>query len=403
MHDQRTHKLINGYFILIWIYAFFLQIGQNIFNNSVSLYMDSIGLGTDFAGLLAIPYAILAIVARLIGGWLTDHRGRRVTMLLGAAIFAVSAFLFTRPVLALPVCLLLLRGLHGFAYGTGNTAASTAVVDVTPPQQSGLGLGIYWAAQGVALAIGGLLVTGLMRGTDDFSLVFFTSVAVLVIAMALALLCNYEKKPDWAATDRDAPAGDTQRGIARFIEKRSIPYAVFFTVFFVGNACMAPYILMFAAERGIAGAGLVFTMAAVGMTLANLTCGKLAQLTHRPALVIAVVYVCFGLAVIAMALISGTVTYVIAGFFYGASMGMAPLVQDEAVRGLPVLRRGAGTSTLYLAIDIGVGIGTAVWGKVVAASGFTAMYIAAGVVSLVAAVMAVVTFARRDKAAAGGK
>ena len=72
--------LFNRFFVLLWVETLALQMGQNIFNNLISVYAVSLGYSNTFAGSLAIPYMILAVAGRLYGGYVADTRSRRTAM-----------------------------------------------------------------------------------------------------------------------------------------------------------------------------------------------------------------------------------------------------------------------------------------------------------------------------------
>lgn len=389
-----SSRIFNRYFILIWMVAFFLQIGQNIFNNSISLYLTGVGMSTGFIGMLAVPYAVMAILARVVGGYLTDHRGRRLTMLLGCLVFCVFSRLFATPALAIPGFLLIFRGMHGFGYATANTAASTAAVDVTPPEKMSLGLGVYWTAQGLAQALGGVLVTALAMG-DDYGRVFWAATLSFGLAALWSVLCGYEKRPESQIRMAKRNEVPKAKGLSNFFEKRSLPFAFFMLFMYSGASICSAYTLLFAEQRGYSHAGLFFTMCAIGMTLANLISGKLAERLGAAA-VVACTFVLYGLSLFGMVHVGGLPIYFICGFLYGASMGVAPVVQDRAVRSLPVLRRGAGTSTLFLATDVGIGLGTALWGTVIELGGFNTAFNLAAIFLFVSALFGCLIL-RREK------
>ena len=78
------------------------------------LYLDSIGFSTSFSGLLGVPFALLGIVGRMLGGYLVDRRGRRIVMVGGTLLMGVAAFLLG--LLPLAATMLLFRALTGVGF-----------------------------------------------------------------------------------------------------------------------------------------------------------------------------------------------------------------------------------------------------------------------------------------------
>ena len=87
-------KLFNRYYLCVWFGSLCLLLVHNMLNNALPLYLTSIGFSTSFSGLIGVPFAILGIVGRLLGGYLADSRSRRLVMVGGTALLGVSAFLF---------------------------------------------------------------------------------------------------------------------------------------------------------------------------------------------------------------------------------------------------------------------------------------------------------------------
>ena len=67
-------------------------------------------------------------------------------------------------------------------------------------------------------------------------------------------------------------------------------------------------------------------------------------------------------SVLLMALGTQYGAFLTAGVLFGVGIGGMPVLQSETVRRLPVYQRGGGTSTLFLAMDLAMGIGPVLWG-----------------------------------------
>lgn len=51
-----------------------------------------------------------------------------------------------------------------------------------------------------------------------------------------------------------------------------------------------------------------------------------------------------------------------------------PVLQAQAVMRTPIHRRGAATGTFFALFDMGIGLGTILWGYIAAASSYQTMY-----------------------------
>lgn len=397
MQDYVPTKLFNRFFLLIWVEAFGLQMGQNIFNNLISAYTVTQGYSNTFAGSLAIPFMILAVIGRLFSGYVSDTKSRRLGMCLGCAVFAAAAALYSLPALAVPAALLLLRGLHGFGYAAANTAYSAAVVDVIPREKLALGLGINWTAQGAAQLLSGVAAVALVLGSN-YQPAFSCAAGCCAVGAAAAFLCSYE---------RDAPPKEPKpRRAGRItpgdlLERKAVPNALVVLVYYLGIAIGTFYTVSLAAERGITGGGLFFTACAAGMILSNIFLVKLADRVGRLAVLLPV-FGASALCCVLLAAVHSFPVFLLAGVLYGVATGAMPVFQSATVEHLPPERRGAGTSTLFLAMDLAMGFGPVLWGAWIDRAGFAAAYLAAAVLTAAAAVVLVIVFRKNGSKATAG-
>ena len=383
LSNGKNTRLFNRYFILVWIAALGLNLTQNMLNNGITLYITSMGMSTGFAGTLAIPYAIAAIIMRFVGGSWIDRYSRRSLLVVGCLTFGVTAILFG----AIPSvwALLLFRGLHGFSYSSGQLAASTANVDVTPPEKRSLGIGIFWTSSAVSLGCAGFLVTGLTSGGSYMPLFLACGAVSLVVAMS-SLFCNYEKKTD--AAERKNPAASNQyRGILRFVEPAAFRPAILMLVEAVGISSAALYLMKFAKDMAYDNAALALVTATVGMVVGNLSSDRMIRkLGAKGTLMFTFLISAVGFAM--MVLVKSYATYLLGGVAYGFLQGVClPVFSALAVKGMPVERRGVAGGTVYCMLDLGMGVGTALWGTVIGSLGFTASFRGGAAVLVLGAVL----------------
>jgi MFS family permease len=66
----------------------------------------------------------------------------------------------------------------------------------------------------------------------------------------------------------------------------------------------------------------------------------------------------------------------LAGSFIGFGYGFClPALQTLAIIKSPPQRRGAATGTFFVAFDVGIGLGTVLWGYVAALTGYHLMFL----------------------------
>ena len=383
-------KLFNRYFILIWCSTFCLMLIQNLMCSGIPLFLDSRGFSTAFTGLLGIPFAIFGILSRTTGGYLMDRFSRRAVMILGPVLMGVGALIFR--LLPLAPLMLLSRGFHGAGFSMGQAGSSTATVDVTPKEKSSLGVGIFWMATALAIAGAGWLIE-LLGGDGTYDRIFYASFGFGLLGGLLALLCGYEKKqPSCRLKRTSAPQA---RGLRKFLDPAAARPAVieFFTL--LGVSCCNIFIFTYAIRQGYANPSIFTVIAALSMTASNLASGWLIRLLgHRNLL--AITMMLSGTLIALIALIPGQVTFWLGGVGFGMAQGFSfPILTLLAVDKVPQNRRGTANSTMLMAGDVGVGLGTCLWGVVIQALDFYAAFALSGLAVLFSGVLGMLFYLRR--------
>jgi len=392
LQPQENTRLFNRYFITTWLISLFVLLGQLMLNNAVSVYVDTLGYGSKFTGIMAVPFAVLAIFARFAGGYLCDSRSRRLVMAASCVIFCISAYLFG----ALPMAwsLILFRGLHGLGFGAANTSSSTASVDVMPKSRTAEGIGYFWGAQAIANGGAGYIVIALVSGTD-YSRVFNAAAVFLAVAAALSLSCDYEKKPAYRP---EAQQQSTATGFAKYFEKRSLPAAAVMFLVCCGTSFTGIFTMLFAVSRGYTTGGAFFLLCAVGMFASNVLVSRIsAKIGNLATMIPAAAF--FDLSLLLMVWTDSQALFLMAGLAYGMVQGLVfPVLNTLAVEQLPFDRRGVGAGTLFVAMDVGVGFGSFVWGWLIDLAGFAATVTAAAALSCLSIPAALLFFGRRKRA-----
>lgn len=148
-------------------------------------------------------YALALLGSLLIGGSISDHIGRRPTLLLalGIEIVAMAVFAAAGGVAAL----FLARVLQGVATGIAMGCISAALLDLQPSNRPWLGALTGAAAPMAGLACGAL-VTGLLvdYAPGPTGLIFWLLLGVFVAAIlvAIALPETVAKRPGWRSSLR---------------------------------------------------------------------------------------------------------------------------------------------------------------------------------------------------------
>lgn len=366
------------------------MVGQGL-NSSTSVYVALYGGTAAYAGVLAAVFSGAAAVVRLLSGPLIDGRGRRIVMLVGFAVLIVGTVgpLFTHDVAPFVV----FRILQGAGFSAVTTASATAAADALPASRMGEGIGYYGLGQAIAMSIGPAFALALVS-MDPAENLFIGATAAAALGLALIFFCRYEKHPETLPEEavyrrereekRTRSEGAKSEGarregfISRIFEKRALPGtlptlviapAFGFVIFFVG---------LYGTSLGVGNAGLFYTLSAVSMIIVRLKSG--AFMDRFAPIKILPVALAFGVVAFAILIACGTVldsspardaVFYLAGIVYGPCIGIVnPLNQAVAVKNTPPERWGAANALFQLAIDVGIGCASVIWGLVNDSFGF---------------------------------
>jgi MFS family permease len=326
-------------------------------------------------GLVMSSLTISAILGRPLAGYALDRFGRR-SVTIGFAALLAAAVLSYNLALTLPV-LVAVRLFHGLPFGGVTTAYDTVAADLVPPEQRGEGFGVYGTSGTLAMAIGPAVALAVV-GQGQFSRVFLFAGLAALGALGLAMTMGYRQ-------ERSAGANLSRSSL---FEPRVAWLALATVLTLPGYGGVVTFGTLYAAELGVASAGLFFTVYAVSVLLTRVVAGRTFD-RYGPRPVAACSLICLAASYAALGLLRSELGYFTAALLLGPGMGMAfPLLSAMTANLVPASRRGAANATVGVAIDVGIGGGSNLMGYVAQALGsYSGMYQVAALAMLLPAVV----------------
>ncbi|MDD2621094.1 MAG: MFS transporter [Syntrophomonadaceae bacterium] len=352
-------------FTLLCLVNFLMFMSTQMLFPNVPLFLIDIGGNAQDVGYVMGAYTISAMLIRPAAGWLVDKYSRNKIMIGGILLMFLTCLLYN---LAENVAIMtLIRIVHGMVFGLASTAIATIVVDSLPVTRLNEGMGYFGLTSTLSMAVAPMIGFWLV-GHFGYPMLF----------AAIALLTGLAFLSSWLVRTVAVPVNTS--GVAslgfwsNLLEKTALPAAwVMFFLAVVYGALLC-YISLYAVERGISNVGLFFTATALTMLLTRPIAGRWADKggTNQVLLV--------GLLTIAAGMLTTgfshtIIGFILAGLLNGVGFGACmPVLQARAVMKTPVHRRGAATGTFFALFDLGIGLGTIMWGYVAAASSYQTMY-----------------------------
>lgn len=317
---------------------------------TLPLYLvEELGGDKSLAGLIIGVFTISALLIRPFTGFVIDRFGRK-WVLISAALGFSLIFSFHLGITTI-FGLLMVRFVHGFAWGTVSTTSSTFVVDLIPPKRRGEGIGYFGLAMPLAMAVGPLLGLTLMR-SSGYDGMFIWGTVFCLMAFILLLFIKY---PVFCSHGNSF-------SIQRLISKKTLPVSLIMLMVMLSYGGMISYITLYAVEIDIERPGLFFTIYAVGLASSRIFSGNLFD-RHGPRYLApsGILMVAAGMA--ALALVQSATGFVLSSALIGIGFGVIfPVLQAMANNVVVSGERGAANSTLFTALDLGIGTGAILTG-----------------------------------------
>lgn len=318
------------------------------------------------AGLASSMFIVGAIVARLAGG-LVDAAGPRRALFVGLAAFVVMSLAYlSADSLAL---VLLVRFIHGAAFGVVSTSATTLAQSAIPPLRRGEGTGYFSMSVPFASALGPLLALWLIDRWN-YEALFLTSAALSMVAGGVAAFLRPAAAP--------SVGRPTYRPQWReVVHPRVVPLAGFMLLVGIANSAVITYVHPFADTLGIADAvGIFFLVQALAIVGARLVAGRV-QDSRGDNVVVYPAVAAYAAGLVLLSLAESTTAILVAGVLVGAGFGtLMPAVQAAVVRLADGRRVGIAVSTYYLFLDVGTGLGPLGLGFLIEVADHRVMYVA---------------------------
>lgn len=316
-------------------------------------YLTNLG-GAEYKGLIISLFTVTAMLSRPFSGKLADRIGRVPVMMFGSVVCFVCSMIY--PELTSVFGFLWLRLVHGFSTGFTPTGQTAYIADIIPAQRRGEAMGLLGTAGNLGMA-GGPAIGGVVANNFGLDTMFYLSSAfalgsVLILAGIRETL--YEKHPFGLAaikinkTDLFEP-----RVIAPCLVMVLSAYA-YGAVFTISPD--------FGEYMGIRNKGLLFTYLTIASLTVRLIGGKASDRWGRkPVLRVSVTMIVVAMLILAFA---ESKLMVIAGIvLYGLGQGTTSPTLLAWATDLSVEQyKGRGISSLYIFMELGIGLGAFVSG-----------------------------------------
>lgn len=311
-------------------------------------YLTSLG-GADYKGLIISLFTLTAMVSRPFSGKLSDTIGRIPVMLFGAMVCVVCSLAY--PVLTSVAGFLFLRLVHGFSTGFTPTGQVAFLSDIIPAQRRGEAMGLLGTAGTLGMA-GGPAIGGLVAYEFGLNALFYCS--AFFALMSIIILFSIRET---LTTKQRFEVQHLRVGPADFFEPLVWTPSLVMALTAFAYGTVFTVIPDFGNWVGIKNKGLLFTYITVSSLFVRLVAGRVSdRVGRRPVLLVSTILMASALVVVGLA---ETKSWLIIGVvMYGLAQGStSPTLLAWATDLSNPLFKGRGVATLYIFMELGIGLG----------------------------------------------
>jgi len=356
---------------LLLFYSFYMLIPVLPF-----YLLNNLGMNESQAGVVLSLYTVAALFIRPFSGYLVDMFSRKPLYLVCYGFFCI---IFAGYIIGTTLFLfIVLRILHGFAFGISTVSGNTVAVDIMPAERRGEGIGYFGMAANIAMAIGP--VAGLwIHQNYSFNVLFLGAFISSLIGLITIIMIKPIRKEHGAEEIKQPLSLD------RFILLKALPCVALLFIVGLGYGSVLNYIGLYSETVSFANsAGIFFIMLSAGVILARILSarsinkGKINRMVYIGSSILLVAFGLFTICSYAWML------YLIA-FLLGLGLGyINPAFQSMLINLARHDQRGTANATYFTFWDLGIGLGTAVGGAVIARLNFEWLYAICGLALVLA-------------------
>ena len=336
-------------FWLLSASMFFSMLSVNLILPEMNGFISGLG-GSEVKGSIIFLFSVAAGVSRPFAGRLADLIGRKRSVFIGLGI-AIAASISYAWVGALSV-FFVLRFAHGLSAGFAPTGATALLTDILPPGRKGAAMGLWGTFISLGIGVGQALGSYIFE-RSNFDTLFMTSAAFGILAL---LLLSPIKE-----TLPEQQAFQWRQLLIKWedvVEPSVKPAALIMLLTAISSGLIFVLTPDYSTYLGIANKGYffgIYVLSTIGIRLVFSSLSD--RIGRRETMVIGC-----SLLVLSMVLLGyadDVWSYSFAAVIFGLATGISSPTLFAWTADLSLAhRRGTGSGTLFIALEIGILIGS---------------------------------------------
>lgn len=373
--NVKESKLWSKEFVIIFVTTFFVGLVFYLLMTTMTVYtIDNFHASQSQAGLATGIFVVGSLVSRFLSGKYIEVIGRK-KMLHGSLFLFFIAALAYFPIDNLAL-LLVVRFIHGMAFGVATTVMPTVITDIIPIERRGEGISYFSLSPALSMAIGPFLGLFIMQHAG-YNVIFGVCTVFAVMSIIITL---FARIPESKVTKAQMKA---MQGFKwqYFFEKSAMPISLVMLLMGMAYSGILAFINAYALKINLtAAASFFFIIYAIFILLSRPFTGRLLDakgdnIVMYPALIL------FAFSLVLLSQAESGVMLLLAGALVGLGFGtLMSCGQAIATKEVPQHRLGLATATFFFCLDLGVGFGPYLIGNIIPMVGFRGMYMTLAII-----------------------
>jgi predicted MFS family arabinose efflux permease len=366
IHSVSKAKLWTRSFIFIMAANGLLFMAFEMLLPTLPLFVSSVGGEASQIGLVIGIFTVSAILIRPFAGVLTTKFNKKLLLMIGMAICALSTGLYY---LSSDVWILIfIRLIHGLGFGLATIYITTIAAENMPKERMGEAMGYFGVGETIAISLGPVLGISVLQWFD-FNGMFWSAMAISLLAI---LFAGFTSRKSEYSNDNDSETVPAPK--FKLVEKRVLLPSILILMTGIAAGGVMSFTTLYAVEKGFHLIAWFFFISAASGLLVRVISGKMFDRYGAGAVIIP-----FGVITIAGFIVliaaQNDLQFLLAGFLYGSGIGaIFPALMTWCLNLVEVHERENAMASFFNFFDFGLGGGAIILGIVAEAFSYQAVY-----------------------------
>ncbi|WP_049335298.1 MFS transporter [Staphylococcus hominis] len=377
-----SQRLWSKDFIFVTIVNLFMYLIHYMLIVTITQFtIETYHASESIGGLAAGVFIIGMLAGRLGAGRIIDHLQPKNVLIGGVigSIIAIALYFTIHSILIL----MFVRFIHGIAFGFSSTATGTISSRLIPEKRKGEGIGYYGLSVTLASAFGPFL--GLVLNNNlGFSSIFGISLISIVVSFSFTLLIKELPMNHEIITEEQS----RPKGLSAFLQKEALPISCVIILVGIAYASILSFLSIYSEMLHLVTASsFFFIVFAVVTFVTRPFTGKIYDhFGENKVMYPVLLSFAIGLAILSM--VSSPFLLLLSAAFIGFGYGtIVPTAQAIAIQQSPASKMGLATSTFYIFVDFGAGMGPFILGLLIPFMGYRYLYLAMAGLIIIAMIL----------------